>query len=207
MRTRNVKNKEEILKSSSLVIDDPCCFKGKWCDVFGNANPIYLEIGSGKCKFIYENALKYPDINFIGVEKVDSILSIGVKNINYLPNLRLINYDALLLNDVFFREVSRLFLNFSDPWPKKRHIKRRLTNDRFLKVYDNIFVDSCEIFMKTDNMELFRYSICSLSMYGYRIRNLSFDLQSEGKNDNIMTEYERKFTEKGCKIFFLEAIK
>lgn len=206
MRVRNVKNKKEILDNSFLVINNPTLYKGKWNEVFGNDNPIYLEIGSGKCKFIKEKALKYPDINFIGVEKVDSILSIGVKNIdNDIKNLKLINYDALLLGDVFDKEIECLFLNFSDPWPKERHIKRRLTSERFLKVYDTIFKGERHIIQKTDNENLFKFSIISLSNYGYVIKDISFDLQKDEKNDNIMTEYEEKFTKKGCKIFMLEA--
>jgi len=208
MRARNVKDKKEILENSRLVINNPKEYKGKWKEVFKNNHPIHLEIGSGKCKFIKEKALKNPDINFIGVEKVDSILSIGVKNIkSEIENLRLINYDALLLDEIFEKEIECLYLNFSDPWPKERHTKRRLTNERFLNVYDSIFKNTKTIIQKTDNENLFKYSIISLSNYGYVIKTLSFDLQNEEKNDNIMTEYEEKFTNKGCKIFMLEATK
>lgn len=207
MRIRNVKNKEDILNNNSCVVLDPCSFKGKWSSCFGNSNPIHLEIGPGKCGFIREMALRNPDINFIGVERIDSVLAIGVRELDNIPNLRLINYDANKIDEIFSNEISLLYLNFSDPWPKTRHAKRRLTSSIFLEKYDKIFVDKKKIIQKTDNEDLFAYSIVSLSNYGYVIDEVCLDLHNCVKNDNIETEYEKKFASKGCKIFMLKATK
>ena len=207
MRIRNVKNKEDILNNNSCVVLDPCSFKGKWSSCFGNSNPIHLEIGPGKCGFIREMALRNPDINFIGVERIDSVLAIGVRELDNVPNLRLINYDANKIDEIFSNEISLLYLNFSDPWPKARHAKRRLTSSIFLEKYDKIFVDKKRIVQKTDNEGLFAYSIVSLSNYGYVIDEVCLDLHNCLKDDNIETEYEKKFASKGCKIFMLKATK
>lgn len=115
MRLRNVKNKEEILSSCSFVIDNPSNYKGKWNTLFNNNNEINIEIGTGKCKFIYEMALKNPNINYIGIEKSASILAIATKRLEKLDNLYLINYDALKLDEVFSHEIDKIYLNFSDP--------------------------------------------------------------------------------------------
>lgn len=208
MRIRNVKNKKEILNNNSNVINNPLLYKGKWNECFNNDNPIHLEIGTGKCSFIIENAIKYPNINFIGVERIDSVLALGIKSLKeYIPNLRLINYDANKIDDIFSSEIDVLYLNFSDPWPKSRHAKRRLTSYEFLTKYDNIFKNKKTIIQKTDNESLFTYSIISLSNYGYVFEDLSLDLHNCSKNDNIETEYEKKFASKGCKIFMLKATK
>lgn len=129
MRMRNVKNKKEILEKSSYVIDNSCDYKGNWKSLFGNDNPIYIEIGPGKCQFIYNMAKKYPNINFIGIERIDSVLAFGVEKLECkekLGNLFLINYDAFKIDSLFDKEIDHILLNFSDPWPKKRHEKRRL---------------------------------------------------------------------------------
>ena len=208
MRLRNVKNKEEILNKSNYIIDNPTSYKGKWQEVFKNNNPIYLEIGTGKCKFIKENALKYKDINFIGLERSLSVLALGVKNIEEdIPNLKLISYDASNIEDIFSKEIDLIYLNFSDPWPKKRHAKRRLTHEVFLEKYDKIFKNKKTIVQKTDNMGLFEFSLCSLSNYGYIIKDVKLDLQKEENSDNIMTEYEIKFSSLGSKIYLVHAEK
>lgn len=208
MRIRNVKNKKEILKNSSCVVENPIDYNGRWSECFENGNPIYLEIGPGKCNFIIENALRYPDINFIGVERNDSVLAIGARSLEeFIPNLRLINYDANKIEDIFSNEIDVLYLNFSDPWSKSRHAKRRLTSVEFLRKYDLIFKSVKTIIQKTDNESLFAFSIVSLSNYGYVIEELSLDLHNCLKNDNIETEYEKKFASKGCKIFMLKATK
>lgn len=206
MRLRNVKNADEIVNSSKYVVDNPVDVKANWQKVFGNDNPIHVEIGMGKGDFILNMALKNPDINFIGIEKFTSVLARAVEKIDIydISNLKLICIDALNLNDVFDKEVSLIYLNFSDPWPKKRHAKRRLTSDVFLGIYDNIFNYEKKIFMKTDNVGLFEYSIESLSEYGYILRNVSLDYKDE---ENIMTEYEKKFVSKNIKINRLEAYK
>ena len=207
MRLRNVKNKEEILSSCSFVIDNPTNYKGKWNTLFNNNNEINIEIGTGKCKFIYEMALKNPDINYIGIEKSASILAIATKRLEKLDNLYLINYDALKLDEVFSHEIDKIYLNFSDPWPKNRHENRRLTSPNFLKTYDKLFKKEKRLEFKTDNMGLFEYSICSLSNYGYIFESINLDLQNSENNDNIMTEYEYKFSQKGFKIYKLVAFK
>ena len=138
MRIRNVKNKEEILNNCSFLIENPKEYKGKFKELFANDNPIYLEIGMGKGQFIYENAKKYKDINFIGIERFDSIMAKAILKMEEVPNLRLIKYDASLIEEVFDHEIDKLYLNFSDPWPKNRHENRRLTSKVFLEKYQNI---------------------------------------------------------------------
>ena len=207
MRLRNIKNKEEILNNCSFVIKNPSDYKGKWNNLFKNDNKIYIEIGTGKCKFIYESALKNPNINYIGIEKSASILAIACKKIKKLDNLYLINYDAIKLDEIFEKEIDKIYLNFSDPWPKNRHESRRLTSSNFLKVYDKLFKNEKQIEFKTDNESLFEYSVCSLSNYGYIIESLNLDLQKNLNNDNIMTEYEYKFIQKGFRIYKLTAFK
>jgi tRNA (guanine-N7-)-methyltransferase len=209
MRLKNVKNKKEILEDSKYVVKNPQEYKNKWFSIFNNNNPIYIEIGMGKGKFILENALKYPDINFIGIEKFDSVLARAAQKINEynLPNLRLIRYDAMEIEKIFDKEIARIYLNFSDPWPKKRHANRRLTSQMFLKKYDHIFVNEKQIYQKTDNIQLFEYSIESLSEYGYKLKNISLDLHNSDYIDNITTEYEEKFKEENININRLEAYK
>ena len=207
MRLRNVKNKDEILNNCNLVIKDPVLYKSKWKDLFKNDNPIYIEIGTGKCKFIKENAIRYPNINFIGIEKAASILSLGVKNIEYYPNLLFINYDAAKINDVFSKEIDKIYLNFSDPWPKARHEKRRLTSPEFLDRYESLFKDKKIIEIKTDNRNLFEYSIVALNSRNYKISFVSLDLHKSEINDNINTEYEDKFSKEGFPIYKLKCYK
>ena len=208
MRIRNLKDKDKILRESSYVITYP--LNKKWNEIFGNNNKISIEIGPGKCSFLYNMAKGNPNINFVGIEKIDTVLAIGIKEIEKLPrldNLYFINYDAYHIDDLFSREVDTIYLNFSDPWPKKRHEKRRLTNFRFLEKYDIISSGDKKIVLKTDNESLFEYSIISLSNFGYKISDLSLDLHKRKDYNNIMTEYEKKFSTKGCKIYMLSAIK
>ena len=211
MRLRNVKNKEEILKSSHLLVLDYSSYKGKWKKLFKNNNPIYIEIGMGKGDFILENAINYPDINFIGIEKYDSVIARAIQKIEGIKempsNLRLIRMDAINIEDAFSKEISRIYLNFSDPWPKKRHQERRLTSNTFLKRYDSIFKDKKEIYMKTDNVSLFEFSLVSLSQNNYTLETVSLDLQNSDIENNIMTEYEKKFVNKNIKINYLVAKK
>ena len=208
MRLRNNKNAKEIIESSNYLVINPENNKGKWNKIFKNDNPIYIEIGCGKGNFIIENAIKYPNINFIGIEMYDTVLMYAINKVpDNLENLKFIRMDARLVEDVFDKEIDLIFLNFSDPWPKNRNAKRRLTHERFLTRYDNIFKDKKTIFMKTDNVKLFEFSIESLSEYGYKLKNVSLDLANSDIKDNIMTEYEKKFTEKGIRINRLEAYK
>ncbi len=209
MRLKNVKGANEIIINGTYYVDNPYIYKGNWSKVFNNNNPIYLEIGIGKGDFIIENALRYPNINFIGIEKYDSVIVRAIQKSNELEikNLKIVRMDAHKLESVFEREVDLMYLNFSDPWPKDRHAKRRLTSPIFLSIYDNVFKDRCHIIMKTDNIDLFNYSINSLVDYGYKIIYKTNDLHKESDDNNIMTEYEKKFVNKGVKINKLEAIK
>ena len=208
MRQRNVRNKKEIIENSKYFINCPSEYKNNWNKVFKNNNPIYIEIGCGKGKFIIENAINNPNINFIGIEKYDSILALALKKIpDNLNNLFMIRLDAINLGDVFNFEVSKIYLNFSDPWPKKRHEKRRLTSPEFLKKYDLIFKNNNDIEMKTDNKELFCYSIKSFNNYGYYIDFITFDLHKEENVINITTEYEEKFTKLNNSIYKIKVYK
>ena len=162
----------------------------------------------GKGDFIIGMAMKYPDVNFIGIEMYDSVLMHAVKKLdkNELPNLRLIRMDANEIDEVFKKEIELIYLNFSDPWPKSRNAKRRLTHERLLSKYDSIFKKDKVIFMKTDNIKLFAFSIESLSNYGYTLKNVTLDLHSEDI-ENVETEYEKKFSSEGIRINRLEAYK
>ena len=202
MRLRNVKNKEDILNNSSYFMGTGEEFIGKWSTVFKNNNPIYVEIGMGKGKFIIENAMKYPNINFIGIEKYDSVVAKCLPKIpDGLNNLKILRMDALNIDKVFSKEIDRIYLNFSDPWPKVRHSLRRLSSKVFLEKYDSIFKSNKEICMRTDNRDLFVYSLLSFSEYGYVLRKLSLDLHSEDIDNLITTEYEDKFSDKGMPIY------
>lgn len=204
MRIRNVKNKEEILDNCSFLLSNPKEYKGKFKELFNNDNPIYLEIGMGKGQFIYQNAKKYKDINFIGIERFDSIMAKAILKMEKLDNLILIKYDANLIDDLFDHEIDKIYLNFSDPWPKNRHENRRLTSKLFLEKYKNIFKDKERIEVRTDNRDFFLYSVESLGDMGYLLNDVSFNYQSP---DLIMTEYESKFRGKGANIYHFFAEK
>ena len=207
MRLRNVKNKDEILNASPYLVKKPEENIGKWKKVFGNDKPIYIEIGMGKGKFIIENAMKYPEINFIGIEKFDSVLARSLPKIpEGLDNLLIIRMDALNIEKVFSKEIDRIYLNFSDPWPKARHHLRRLSSKVFLEKYDNIFVNDRVIYQRTDNQGLYIYSLMSYSENGYVLSDIMFDLHKD-KDDLITTEYEDKFSGKGMPIYAVVATK
>lgn len=208
MRLRNVKNAHEDLKKSLYFIENPKGNKGKWQEVFLNENPIHLEIGMGKGQFLINMAKTYPQINFIGMEKFASVLIRAAKKIEEekLSNIRFICEDAKNIEDFFEQEITTLYLNFSDPWPKTRHAKRRLTSPEFLKSYDNIFLKDNHIIQKTDNILLFAYSLEELSKAGYTLEKVSLDLANTDIF-NIKTEYEEKFSSLGYKINYVEATK
>lgn len=208
MRLRNVKNKEEIMSHSKILVPDPKICFGRWHQLFGNNREIRVEIGMGKGQFIVEMAKRYPEINFIGIEKYDSVIVRALEKVDELPNLRLIRMNALEIDEVFQKEISIIYLNFSDPWPKKRHHERRLTSPIFLKKYDSIFEDNPCIIQKTDNLSLFEYSLLSLSQYGYIFRDLSFNLyKREDLAWNVPTEYEMRFHAAGFPIYYVVAEK
>ena len=163
----------------------------------------------GKGNFIIGKALKNPDINYIGIEKFDSVMVRAVEKLEdmEIKNLKLIKIDAEEIEEIFDKEVSTIYLNFSDPWPKKRHIKRRLSSDNFLKKYDGLFKSEKRIIMKTDNRKLFEYSIKSFTDYGYKIEELSLDLYNDDIIDNVQTEYESKFVSLGQRIYMIKVYK
>lgn len=208
MRLKNIKGASEKILLGKYFINNPNDYKGKWNKLFKNNNPIYIEIGMGKGNFIIKNALNNPNINYIGIEMYDSVILRAVEKTNELElnNLYLVRMDARLIEDIFDKEIDLIYLNFSDPWPKDRHAKRRLTSPRFLEKYDKIFRNNNTIIMKTDNNPLFEYSLETLKEYGYTLSNVTRDLHSE-KENIITTEYEDKFINKGIKINYLEARK
>ena len=208
MRLRNVKGAKEVIDASKYVIKDYEKHKGKFNELFKNSNPIYIEIGMGKGNFIINMARLYPNINFIGIEKFDSVMVRAVQKLEEenLDNLKLIKMDAENIDEVFNCEIDKIFLNFSDPWPKDRHEKRRLTSLNFLKKYDNLFKDKKNIVFKTDNRKLFEYSIKSFTDYDYKINNISLDLHNDDLI-NVETEYEIKFSSKGFPIYLVDVAK
>lgn len=211
MRLKKVKDADVIVDASDYIMKEPKNYKSKWKEIFEDDNPIHIEIGMGKGNFIIGMAQKYPNINFIGIEMYDSVLVRAVQKLDEfeekIPNLRLIKMDAIEIEEVFEKEVSLIYLNFSDPWPKKRHAKRRLTSREFLERYDSIFENEKVIFQKTDNNDLFEFSMESLEEYGYTLKNVTRDLHNENFEDNVQTEYEEKFSASGIKINRLEAYK
>lgn len=207
MRRRNVKNaKQRVESHPELVILNPKDYKGKWNTLFKNDNPIYLEIGMGKGKFLLEHAKSNPNINYIGLEKFDSVIVQAVEKIYpcNLNNILLLNVDAEELLDIFDEdEISKIFLNFSDPWPKNRHEKRRLSHANFLNRYQKILKGDIE--MKTDNRELFEFSLISFNENKWKFEELSLDLHHRNEDEKIITtEYEDRFTSKGNVIYFIK---
>ena len=198
MRLRNVKGAASVIESSPYIIKDYETYKGNFKTLFNNKNPIHIEIGMGKGDFIIGMAKKYPNLNFIGIEKYDSVIVRAIEKIDEdIPNLKLIRMDAQNIENVFYKEIDTLYLNFSDPWPKNRHENRSLTSINFLKKYDNIFKNTKNIEMKTDNRKLFEFSLIEFNNYKYRIESISLDLHSDDIKDNVETEYERKFKKLG----------
>lgn len=205
MRLRNIKNKEEIIENSEYIVKNYKDYVGKWNTIFNNSNPIYLEIGMGMGKFIVENALSNPNINYIGVEKQDNVLARSLPNIpKDIPNLKVIRLNALEIDEVFNKDIDLLYLNFSDPWPKSRHHSRRLTSNIFLSKYESIFKGKKKIELRTDNEALYIYSLETLSSNGYSLQDITFDLNTT-LPDRITTEYEDKFINKGNKIYYVNA--
>lgn len=209
MRRRNVKNADQRIKDASLnVITEGKEHKGSWSKLFGNNNPIHLEIGMGKGDFIIEHARTNPNVNYIGLEKFPSVLIQAADKLSdtHLNNLYLLLVDAATLDEIFEKhEIDKIYLNFSDPWPKARHAKRRLTSSNFLKNYEQILKQDGLIEFKTDNRPLFEYSIVSMNNYGMEFLELSFDLHNRNVDEYIIkTEYEKKFMAKGNPIYFIQ---
>ncbi len=207
MRMRSKPWTDRELEQNPHVVKDPETQKGRWAEFFGNDHPIYIEVGCGKGGFIAQNAAKYPDINFIGIERQHTVVGIAARKAGEgLPNLALVESDAKDLSELFeVGEFQRMYLNFSDPWPKKRYYKRRLTYREFLRQYQAVFGEKGEIFMKTDNRGLFEFSLNEFCAEGWQLSNISLDLHNSDFPDNIMTEYEEKFSAMGQPIYRLEA--
>ncbi|WP_413363163.1 tRNA (guanosine(46)-N7)-methyltransferase TrmB [Lysinibacillus sp. 3P01SB] len=210
MRLRNKPWAAEYIEAHpDVIIPNPEDYKGKWHEVFGNDNPVHIEVGTGKGQFVLGMAKQNPDINYIGIELFDSVIVCALERVveaEKPANLRLLKVNGAKLQEYFTKgDVSRVYLNFSDPWPKKRHAKRRLTHEGFLKLYESLLIENGEIHFKTDNRGLFEYSLVSMNHYGMRLNYVSLDLHAEMPEDNIMTEYEEKFSAKGQPIYRLES--
>ncbi len=209
MRLRKVKNAKERLTDGYYFIENPKDNKGNWHKVFNNHNPIHIEIGCGKGQFIYTLSKQNPDINYIAIEKFDSVLLRVLEKIKEedIPNLKICIIDANEISEYFNEnELDRIYLNFSDPWPKKHHAKRRLTSPLFLNQYRIILNKDGEIHFKTDNRGLFEYSLQSFNECNYSIYNISLDLHKDLEKYpfNITTEFEDKWSKLGP-IYRLEA--
>lgn len=210
MRLRNVPGSREAIAASPFVVHEPESYKGRWTEFFGNDHPIYIEIGMGKGQFINALALMNPDINYIGIEKYESVMIRAVakrEQVPDCPNLTFLRYDAEDLLDVFDTdEISRIYLNFSDPWPKDRHAKRRLTSKEYLARYRQFLKPDGQIEFKTDNRPLFDFSLEEIKNSGWELSQVTFDLHhSEYMEGNVMTEYEQKFSAIGNPIHRLVA--
>ncbi len=212
MRLRNVKDASIKIDASNYIIKNYEDYKGKYKSIFNNDNKLCIEIGMGKGDFIIGMARNNPDINYIGIEKYDSVMVRAVEKLDRLDigielqNLKLIKMDAEYIDKVFDKEIDTIYLNFSDPWPKDRHEKRRLTSSNFLKKYDSLFKSTKHIIFKTDNRKLFEYSIKTLTDYGYIINNISLDLHSDDIS-NVETEYEKRFSNLGYPIYMIDVTK
>ncbi|MCO4849648.1 tRNA (guanosine(46)-N7)-methyltransferase TrmB [Bacillus vallismortis] len=208
MRMRHKPWADDFLaENAHIAISNPADYKGKWNTVFGNDNPIHIEVGTGKGQFISGMGNQNPDVNYIGIELFKSVIVTAVQKIkdSEVPNVKLLNIDADTLTDVFEPgEVTRVYLNFSDPWPKNRHEKRRLTYSHFLKKYEEVMGKGGAIHFKTDNRGLFEYSLKSFSEYGLLLTYVSLDLHNSHLEGNIMTEYEEKFSALGQPIYRAE---
>lgn len=204
MRLRHNPKADIAVENSEYVEQDPKSRKGCWEELFGNDNPIHIEIGMGKGRFLMELALQNPEINYVGIERVATVLYKALKKQEELklPNLRLMAFNADEINEVFEKdEVDRIYLNFSDPWPKDRHALRRLTSPKFLSLYDKFLKKDGFIEFKTDNRGLFDYSLEAAIAAGWKTRDVTYDLHnSEYSKGNIMTEYEERFSSMGVPI-------
>ncbi len=206
MRLRNITGSREMIAESRFVIHEPKEYKGKWRELFGNSHPLRIEIGMGKGRFIMDQARMNPDINYLGIEKYSSVLLRGIQKMETdpLPNLYFIRMEAEEITDVFDREeVDRIYLNFSDPWPKDRHAKRRLPSREFLRRYDEILIKDGVIEFKTDNHDLFRFALEELDLAGWKLLQMTEDLHHDEEmlSGNVMTEYEEKFSALGNPIY------
>ena len=204
MRLRNVKGAREKIAADEYTVKEPETLKGKWHEFFEKDKPIHIEIGMGKGQFIMALAEQNPDINYVGIEKFSSVLVRALQKMEQkeLPNLVFIRMDAEDIETVFEPgEVDQIYLNFSDPWPKDRHAKRRLTSTRFLARYVNVLKKEGKVMFKTDNRDLFDFSLEQAKEADWVIENYTYDLHNSEYNEgNVMTEYEEKFSKEGKPI-------
>lgn len=212
MRLRNVPGAREVMVENQYVFTEPEGMKGTWSEVFNNDNPVRIEIGMGKGRFVSTLAQLNPDINYVGIEKYSSVLLRAVEKQDELnlPNLRFIRMDAEAITEVFDRgEVDRIYLNFSDPWPKDRHAKRRLTSRQFFERYNIILKKDGQVEFKTDNRPLFDFSVEEVKEAGWQLRAVTYDLHNDAKlcEGNVMTEYEERFSAAGNPICKLVAVR
>ena len=210
MRLRNIPGADEAIADSPHCIQEPMAEKGRWHLIFGNENPIHIEIGMGKGQFIMKLAKEHPDINYIGIERYSSVLlrALQKMEIEPLPNIRFLCMDASIITEVFDKEeVAKIYLNFSDPWPKERHAKRRLTSRQFFERYDKILARNGVVEFKTDNDDLFAFSMEEVAEAGWTLDAHTFDLHHDPvlNEGNVMTEYEEKFSSLGHPIHELIA--
>lgn len=210
MRLRNIPGADEAIADSPHCIQEPMAEKGRWHLIFGNENPIHIEIGMGKGQFIMQLAKEHPDINYIGIERYSSVLlrALQKMEVEPLPNIRFLCMDASIITEVFDKEeVAKIYLNFSDPWPKERHAKRRLTSRQFFERYDKILAGNGVVEFKTDNDDLFAFSMEEVAEAGWTLDAHTFDLHHDPvlNKGNVMTEYEEKFSSLGHPIHKLIA--
>lgn len=210
MRLRNIPEAKDIVAHSPFVVQNPALLRGGWDELWKNTHPIHLEIGMGKGRFLMEMSLKHPENNYLGMELYDSVLLRAIQKRQAmeerLENLYFLCTDARTLPEIFGKnEVSKIYLNFSDPWPKARHAKRRLTSRQFLTRYRQILVPGGTIEFKTDNRELFEFSLQEIKESGWNLAACTYDLHQDGamNRGNIMTEYEEKFSALGNPIYKL----
>lgn len=204
MRVRNISNAKELLREYDYYIENPSLLKGNWKSYFKNHNSIHIEIGMGKGQFLTTLAKTYNSINYIGIEKIEELVLKSVRNLENteINNMALIHLNALNLQDVFLKgEIERIYLNFSDPWPKARHEKRRLTYRNFLKMYRSILSEDGEIHLKTDSLDLFEFSLGEIDREGFYLNEIIYDLYNKQYNEISKTEYEEKFISQGKPIY------
>ena len=206
MRLRNVAGSREVISESRFVVQNPKEHKNHWHELFGNSNPVHIEIGMGKGRFIMDMARLHPEINYVGIDKYSSVLIRGIQKMEAeeLPNLYFIRMDAEEITEVFGQEeVAKIYLNFSDPWPKDRHAKRRLPSREFLNRYNEILSKEGNLEFKTDNKELFTFALEQLEQAGWNLDQVTYDLHNDEvmMEGNVMTEYEERFSSMGNPIY------
>lgn len=208
MRYNVVKNANEIISNSNILIKNPEKYIGKWSEVFNNSNPIMLELGMGRGSMIIQMAMKYPNLNFIGLELDKNQIATALNNAkNYkLNNLKMIEADARDIANFFKKDINTIYLTFSEPWPKKQDERKRFTHESYLRIYDRVFKKDKHIILKTDNKILFASALESLSKYWYSFNRVSLDLHNdERKIDNIMTDFEKQYYKEKRPIYYVDA--